>query len=146
MSQKISRIIPLGIISIAMFAIASNLIFAYTTDKAVYTPPNYLTYRPPAPGGSYSDAVFGTAIKRITDSMHMVRQDNGGTVTAITPEYSTMSPFNQNNTRLLLLHFSYFALYDGAGNYLQDLPLEINASSQPRWSRTDPLVLLLHSR
>ena len=44
-------------------------------------------------------------------------------------------------TRLVLQHYSYFALYDGAGNYLRDFPFEVHASSQPRWSRTEPAVL-----
>src|SRR5438046_10748367 len=73
--------------------------------------------------------------------MHTTRADSGGIVTNISPEYSSMSPFNQDNSKLILVHFSYFGLYDGAGNYLKDLPLEINASSQPRWSRTDPIIL-----
>jgi len=73
--------------------------------------------------------------------MSMTGADSGRTLATISPEYSTMSPFNSDNTRLLLLHLSYFGLYDGAGNFLKDLPLEINASSQPRWSRKDPNIL-----
>ena len=52
-----------------------------------------------------------------------------------------MSPFNRDDSRLLLVHQSYFALYDGEGRYQQDLPMEISAASEPRWSRTDPNVL-----
>ena len=52
-----------------------------------------------------------------------------------------MSPFNSDNSKILLVHQSYFALYDGTGAYLRDLPLEINASSEPRWSRTDTTTL-----
>ena len=121
--------------------IAGDFVYAYTVDTNVYSPTDYTTFRPPAKGGSYTDAVFGTGIKRLTDSMSMTRTDTGGVLGSITPEYSTMSPFNQDNTRLLLLHFAYFALYDGAGNYLRDLPSEIVASSQPRWSRSDPNVI-----
>src|SRR5262249_31251680 len=47
----------------------------------------------------------------------------------------------EDNTRLILIHLSYFGLYDGAGNYVTNLPLEINASAEPRWSRRDPNVL-----
>jgi hypothetical protein len=66
---------------------------------------------------------------------------NGRNVTTIGPEYSTMSPFNQDNTRLLIQHFSYFALYDGDGNFLKDLyKYGVHASSEPRWSRTDTNV------
>src|SRR5262245_29363431 len=42
---------------------------AYTTDTTVYAPPDYLTFQPPDAGGSYTDPVFGTAIKRLTNSM-----------------------------------------------------------------------------
>src|SRR4030095_5898879 len=32
-------------------------------------------------------------------------------------------------------------LYDGDGNYLRALPMEITTTSEPRWSRRDPNVL-----
>src|SRR5262249_51501301 len=115
---------------------------AYVTNRQIYLPPDYTAFTPPPAGGSYSDPVFGTAIKRLSDAMHAVDAGRGvGVVTTIGTEYSTMSPFNSDNTRLLLVHFSYFALYDGAGNFLRNLvEYGINASSEPRWSRTDPNV------
>jgi hypothetical protein len=61
--------------------------------------------------------------------MTMKRADTGATVTTVTPEYSTMSLFNSDNTRFLVAHLSYFGLYDGDGNYLKDMPLDINFSS-----------------
>jgi hypothetical protein len=128
------------LLGILLIIVNARAIFAYVTDTTIYTPPAYTTFIPPSAGGSYTDAVFGTAIKRLTNGMSMVRADNGATLTSVQTEYSTMSPFNHDNTRLLLLHFSYFGLYDGGGNYLRDLPLEINASSEPRWSRNDPNV------
>src|SRR5262245_44830986 len=76
--------------------------------------------------------------------MGMEREDlfPGVKLATITSEYSTMSPFNLDNTYLLLQHVAYFGLYDGSGTtYLGHLPFEINASSEPRWSRTDPRVL-----
>src|SRR5688572_29685109 len=94
--------------------IAGDFVYAYTVDTNVYSPTEYTTFRPPAKGGSYTDAVFGTAIKRLTDSMSMIRTDTGGLLGSIAPEYSTMTPFNQDNSRLLLLHFAYFGMYDGA--------------------------------
>ena len=62
---------------------------------------------------------------------------SGGYLTWITDEYSTMTPFNSDNSYTLLVHQSYFGLYDGSGAYLRDLPLEISYSSEPRWSRSD---------
>jgi hypothetical protein len=118
-------------------------LYAYVTDQNIYTPQNYTTFQPPAVGGAYIDTSgFYTPIKRISDSMHTpdVAAGNPSVVT-ITTEYSTMSPFNEDNSRLILVHLSYFGLYDGAGNFLGNLPLEINASAEPRWSRTDPKLL-----
>jgi len=115
--------------------------FAQVTDTNVYIPSDYTSFQPPARGASYTDAVFGAAIKRLTDSMNMTRADSGGILATIGPEYSTMSPFNMDNSRLILQHFSYYGLYDGAGNYLKDLPLDVIASSEPRWSRKDPNIL-----
>jgi hypothetical protein len=135
------RLISALILSLFIaLAVNDRATFAYTSDTTIYTPPSYLTFTPPAVGGSYTDPVFGSAIKRLSSAMTMQRADTGGIVTTVVPEYSSMSPFNQDNTRLLIDHFSYFALYDGAGNLIKDLPMEVNASSQPRWSRTDPNV------
>src|SRR5262245_45364116 len=119
-----------------------SLASASSNDTTVYAPPAYLTFLPPPAGASYTDAVFGTAIKRLTNAMAAPDVARGsGVVTSIGPEYSSMTPFNKNNTRLLLAHFSYFGLYDGAGNFLRSLPFEINTSAEPRWSRTDPNVI-----
>src|SRR5204863_6970181 len=60
-------------------------------------------------------------------------------------EYSTAAPFSSDNSRLILLHQSYFGLYDGNGSFIGNLPLEINSSSEPRWSRTDNTTLYYHA-
>jgi hypothetical protein len=100
-------------------------------------PLNYNTLQPPAVGGTYVDPVFGSTVKRISNALGTPNSDRGGNLTWITDEYSTISPFNSDNSRILLVHQSYFGLYDGAGFYIRDLPLEINSSSEPRWSRKD---------
>src|SRR6185436_17313207 len=56
-------------------------------------------------------------------------------------EYPTASPFNSNNSSLILQHQGYFGLYDGNGTYVRDLPFAVNAITEPRWSRTDPNAL-----
>ena len=116
-------------------------VHAYLIDTVIRVPLSYYVFQPPPRGGGYTDAVFGTTIKRISDARNTPSAEGGGPLTFITNEYSTMSPFNQDNTRLILQHYSYFALYDGAGGYLRDLPFEVHASSQPRWSRTEASVL-----
>ena len=116
-------------------------VHAYLIDTAVHVPPSYYTFAPPARGATYADPVFGTAVKRISNARATANSADGGLLTFITAEYSTMSPFNRDNTRLILQHQSYFGLYDGAGNFLRDLPFEVYAASEPRWSRTDSSLL-----
>ncbi|MBI4458672.1 MAG: hypothetical protein HY648_01270 [Acidobacteria bacterium] len=129
------------------FAIA---LFAQVTDAAsvintnVYQPPNYYTFVPPSAGGNYTDPVFGVNIQRLTNALSTSNLDGGGNLIFITNEYSTMSGFNADNSRILLVHQSYFALYDGSGRFLKSLPFEINAQSEPRWSRSDPNILYYH--
>ena len=115
--------------------------FATLNDREAHVPVNYFTLLPPPAGQNYLDPVFGTAIRRISDALNQPNSRNVGSVPFIATEYSTMSPFNLDNSRLLLVHHSYFAVYDGAGQYLKDLPFDATASSEPRWSRRDPNLL-----
>jgi len=126
-----------------MLAIAAsaNEALAYLSDIGIYAPSNYLSFQPPAAGGSYVDVNFGSSIKRLSNAMGTKSSIASGNLTSITNEYSTMSPFNNDNTFLILQHDSYFGLYDGNGNYLKDLPFSVNAGGEPRWSRADPNVL-----
>src|SRR6059036_1455886 len=103
-------------------------------DQAEHVPLDYLSFMPPSAGSEFLDPVFGTRIKRLTDAVSTPDAAGTGPLTTIINEYSTMSPFNRVNSLLLLIHQSYFALYDGEGHYLRDLPFEINSGSEPRWS------------
>jgi len=118
--------------------------FAAINDNSVHFPLVYQTMQPPASGSAYTDPVFGTSITRITNAMSTDNADTGGKLTWIVNEYSTASPFNNDNSRLILVHQSYFSLYDGSGTFLGNLPLEINSSSEPRWSRKDNSTLYYH--
>ncbi len=125
---------------------------AYLNNQNVYLPPNYYTFVPPAAGGNYIDPVFGTAITRISDAAHTIRADSDPPqfLPWVEAEYSTKSPFNADNSKILLLEFSYFSLYNGVT--LQRIkPLccqgaVVSASSEPLWSRTDPNVFYFHPR
>jgi len=110
---------------------------AQLAARGVELPADYSTFQPPPVGGTYVDSVFGTTVKRISNALAMPNADIGGNLTWVEDEYSTMSPFNSDNSKILLVHQSYFGLYDGTGFYIRDLPLEIGASSEPRWSRKD---------
>ena len=111
--------------------------FAQLSTGGAELPAEYNTFQPPVVGDTYVDPVFGSTVKRISNALGTPNADGGGRLTWITDEYSTMSPFNSDNSRILLVHQSYFGLYDGTGAYLRDLPLEISSSSEPRWSRND---------
>jgi hypothetical protein len=133
-------------LTVALWLLAPGGALAYLTDREVRPPVNYVVLVPPPAGQSYVDPVFGTTIRRLSDAQGQRNSADTGSVAFIVNEYSTVSPFNQDNSRLLLQHQSYFALYDGEGRYQGDLPFEIGASSEPRWSRAEPnLVYYVHA-
>lgn len=120
---------------LVLFAAAS---LAAAADAIVRRPVQYDTLVPPPAGRFLADPDFGTRIFRLSDSLHQQDVSRGGSLTAIINEYATVDPFNLGATRLLLVHESYFALYLPDGTFLEDLPLSVDAVSQPRWSRRDP--------
>jgi hypothetical protein len=128
-------------LALAVSLAAAGRAAGWSTDQAVRAPVRYFTHTPPAPGASAHDAAYGTAVFRVSDARHQPNAAGSGPLAFVVHEYSTMSPFNQDDSRLLLQHQSYFALYDGAGRYVRDLPFEVTPSSEPRWSRTDPDLL-----
>jgi len=120
----------------------SSAVYAFVIDPLVHVPANYNTFVPPPAGWTYTDPAFGTIVKRVSSAMTTSNNSGGGGMLEfISTEYSTMSPFNKDNTRFILQHQGYFGLYDAAGIYLKDLPMAVNASSEPRWSRTSPSLL-----
>jgi len=137
-------------IALPVMGVALTILLSYSSapaqviDKNIYLPPQYQTLAPPAEGASYVDPAFGTSIKRISNALAQPNFDRGGMLTFITDEYSTMSSFNQDNSKILLVFQSYFGLYDGTGAFLKNCPLEVSASSGPRWSRTDRDVFYYH--
>ena len=107
----------------------------------VCAPPDYETFLPPEVGGRFADPIFGTVIRRVSDATKTLDAGRGrGQVGFVANEYSTMSPFSSDLSRLLLLHESYFALYDGEGAFLRNLPFDVGPASEPRWSRAKPSV------
>lgn len=108
-------------------------------DKKPHLPTNYLNWTPPALGQSYTDSVFGTTITRLSNGLAQLND-------AVHHEYSTMSPFNANNTRVLLLTENRgWIVMDMAGKVLlDDSVLAPYYVSEPRWSITDPNVFFYH--
>ena len=82
MSFTKSSRLPSALIFSLLFSLFSNTAstLADVTDTAVYAPPSYTTFTPPAAGGSYTDPVFGTAIKRLSNSMSMRRAESVASV------------------------------------------------------------------
>jgi hypothetical protein len=109
------------------------------TDLAPHAPPQYDTFEPPAKGQTYVDPAFGCPVRRISDGMADFRD-------RVHHEYATMSPFNRDDTRILLHTCCEFFVADRHGTVI--VPpgtLRIPASAEPRWSRTDPDVFHYHS-
>ena len=110
-------------------------------DTSIHVPTDWGTFVPPAKGKSYVDPTFGCTVTRISDAS---RDDwNGSAYLPITHGYSTVSPFNANDTYLLLS--------DGFGRrYVTDLKgnLIVPISSMPTgyndgwflWDATNPAV------
>jgi hypothetical protein len=133
---------PVVLPLLALFATSG---FSQINTTGVESPTNYTAFVPPPAGGSYADPVFGTTIKRVTNAVATANADGGGNLTWIENEYSAMSAFNSDNSKFILVHQSYFGLYDGDGTFLYSLPFEISASSEPRWSRSNNGVLYYHA-
>jgi hypothetical protein len=137
-----SVLLPLALLFIG--SLGTTL--AQLTTTGVELAPNYDSLVPPPAGATYSDPVFGSTIKRVSNAQATPNASGGGYLTWIENEYSTMSAFNTDNSKFILVHQSYFGLYDGpTGAYMYALPLEIIASSEPRWSRKDNVTLYYHS-
>ncbi len=126
-------------------AFTSTSVFAQSSVTGIQVPPAYDSFQPPTSGGTYVDPVFGSTIKRVSNALATTNVDSGGMLTSITDEYATASAFNSDNSKFILVHQSYFGLYDGSGVFVGNLPLEINASSEPRWSRNDNVTLYYHT-
>jgi hypothetical protein len=100
--------------------------------------------QPPASGASFVDPAFGTAIFRASDALNTPDVSRAGSnLPWIETEYSTACPFNSDNSCVLLLADSYFRLRSLVTGFQGDLLL-LNATSEPRWSRTDPDTLYFH--
>jgi uncharacterized protein (TIGR03437 family) len=113
-------------------------------DTGIHLPANYTTMQPPASQSSYVDPTYGTTVQRISHALATPDVASGGMLQYVLSEYSTANPFSSDNSYLVLQQDSYFGLYNGSGAFLANLPLEISANSEPRWSRLDNSTLYYH--
>jgi hypothetical protein len=128
------------IATLTILVLSGAVAFAAAADLSVKAPSSYYTFQPPAKGATYVDAAFGTTIKRLSNALQTPNDADGGMLQWVLNEYSTPSLWNSDNTRLLLEHGSYFAIYDGNGTFLKDAPFDVSAATEPRWSRKDANV------
>lgn len=134
-----------GLLIVCLITGFTGTSFGQSTVTGIEAAPSYDSFQPPSVGGTYVDPVFGATVKRVSNALATPNADRGGMLTSIYDEYSAVNAFNSDNSKFILVHQSYFGLYDGSGTFLANLPLEINASSEPRWSRKDNATLYYHA-
>jgi hypothetical protein len=108
----------------------SNAQICGLTDSGVHIPPSYTTLAPPAYGQSYTDPVFGCQITRLVNGTH---------------EYSEMSAFNANDTKIIVGVYgtSGRTIIDFSGNTIC-YASAIGGNGEPRWDKTDPNKIWFH--
>ena len=134
---------PIVSIFAALILLTAVTALAYLTDTAIYSPPaDYLSPQLPPQGVTYTDPVFNQSgppdwLMRFSDAANTPRADGvAGNLKWASHEYATTSPFNADNTRVLLIHQAYYGLYSANGTLIRQL-VPVCASCAPRWSRTD---------
>jgi hypothetical protein len=70
-------------------------------DKKIHAPQDWGSFAPHARGHSYTDLTFGCTVTRITDASSEV-QNSKGQYLALNMGYATVSPFNANDSYLML--------------------------------------------
>ncbi len=98
-------------------------------DGLVHLPPEYNTFVPPPLGITFTDLAYGTKIYRMSKGLDQFNS-------SAHHEYSTMSPFNKNNTLVLLLNDKNgFYMTDRFGEIIFSTEtLGIGGLAEPRWS------------
>jgi uncharacterized protein (TIGR03437 family) len=126
--KKILILVALMILTV-QFLQAQTLVTGLPDDGQIHLPPSYNSFLPPPLGVTFTDPAYGTKIYRMTDG---VAQFND----AVHHEYATMSPFNKNNTLVLLLNNTFgFYVTDRFGEIIYPpQTLGIGGDAEPRWS------------
>ncbi len=107
--------------------------------EAPALPPNYINFKPPAVGEVFKDSAFGSSITRLSDGLTQLND-------AVHHEYATMSPFNSDNSRILLVtEKDGFMVVDLSGKIIAGTPeVNIGGRAEPRWSTHDPNIFYFH--
>ncbi|MBI1765640.1 MAG: hypothetical protein HYR56_29915 [Acidobacteria bacterium] len=104
----------------------------------VKLPDNYTGFTPPALGATFTDSAYGTTIRRVSNGLSQF-------IDAVHHEYATISPFNRDNTRLLLVKGGDYYVADLSGNVIiSPTDLALGRLPEPRWSTTDASIFYFH--
>jgi len=87
-----------------------------SNNRTTLVPADWDTFVPPAKGKSYVDPTFGCTVTRITDSSRDVLDWSGTKYLPESHGYSQVSPFNANDTYLMLGSSAGHFVTDLAGN------------------------------
>ncbi len=103
-------------------------------------PKNYINFIPPPVGETFKDSVYGTSITRLSDGLRQLND-------TVHHEYATMSPFNCDNSRILLVtDKDGFMVVDLSGRIIVGTPeVNIGGRAEPRWSCHEPNIFYFHA-
>lgn len=98
-------------------------------DGRISLPLEYNSFAPSPWGVTFTDLYYGTKIYRISDALSQFNDP-------VHHEYSTMSPFNKNNTLVLLIqNTNGFYVADRFGQVIHSTDVvRIGGQDEPRWS------------
>ena len=86
--------------SLALEPETQVLLCGQRDDGEIHIPPDWSSFAPPSVGESYADPVFGCSVKRLTDGSR--EEVPGGDHLSFLHYYSTLSPVNATDTRILI--------------------------------------------
>jgi len=126
------------IVLFVLMVLTNNLV-AQNQDNAWSTatiiPPQYESFKPPSAGQWFTDPVFGTRIKRLTDDQNIYGWNGERAMFSKDDKYFLIAVNSPHRLRL----------FDGrTGDMIRDLPLTISDTSIMRWSY-DPQMLVYAS-
>jgi hypothetical protein len=103
--------------------------------NATLPPPQYTSFEPPAAGEWFTDPIFGTPIKRLTDEQNIYGFNGERSMFSVDDQYFVVAVDPPERLRL----------FDGrTGEVIRDLPLSLPNRTIVRWSY-DPQMLVYAS-
>lgn len=117
----------------------SKLACGVVDDASILAPKDYQSFVPPAAGGSWVDS-YGCTVHRLSNSAKLPHE------WVMHHEYSTWSPMNLDNTKLLtILSMGGYEVLDLSGKTLIDWStLKLASTEEARWSRRAPNIIYAH--